>query len=258
MNGFARFLRKEALECVRTWRLYVVPGILLFFALTSPLMAQLTPELLKSLGTGQAGVVITIPEPTWRDAYLQWVKNLSQIGTLAVLIASAGLVATERASGTAALVLTKPVSRTGFVVAKYVVQLALIAIAAALGSVVVWAGTLLLFDTAPIAPLATATALWLAFAALLIAIAVLLSSAFSTLAAAGLGFVAFAILATGAAWGPTNRNGPSGLLGMSSAAIGPNAQIEPLWPVITALCTSCWRDAAACGVGVDWLYTSCH
>ena len=32
MNGFAPFLRKEFNETIRTWRLWVLPGFLLFSA----------------------------------------------------------------------------------------------------------------------------------------------------------------------------------------------------------------------------------
>jgi len=36
MNGFTVFARKEAREILRTWRVWVLPGILAFFALTGP------------------------------------------------------------------------------------------------------------------------------------------------------------------------------------------------------------------------------
>ena len=36
MSGFRVFARKELREIVRTWRIWVLPGILLFFALTGP------------------------------------------------------------------------------------------------------------------------------------------------------------------------------------------------------------------------------
>jgi ABC-2 type transport system permease protein len=39
------FARKELHEILRTWRIWVLPGIVLFFAITGPLVARFTPEL---------------------------------------------------------------------------------------------------------------------------------------------------------------------------------------------------------------------
>src|SRR5665647_131722 len=47
MSGPVVFARKEALEILRTWRIWVLPGILLFFALTGPVLARFTPDDLR-------------------------------------------------------------------------------------------------------------------------------------------------------------------------------------------------------------------
>jgi len=49
MNGFSAFLRKEVSEILSTWRIWVLPGIVLFFAITGPPLAKFTLELLGSL-----------------------------------------------------------------------------------------------------------------------------------------------------------------------------------------------------------------
>src|ERR1035437_11075744 len=38
MSGFAAFAGKEAREILRTWRIWILPGILLFFALTGQVL----------------------------------------------------------------------------------------------------------------------------------------------------------------------------------------------------------------------------
>ncbi|MBK8647442.1 MAG: ABC transporter permease [Gemmatimonadetes bacterium] len=126
MSGFIPLLAKEFLEIRRTWRLWVVPGILAFFAVTGPIMALLTPRLLASMAAQQPGVVITVPDPTAVDAYAQFVKGLMQMVLLALIIGGGGLVSGERASGTAIMVLTKPVSRAAFILSKLVAELALL------------------------------------------------------------------------------------------------------------------------------------
>ena len=68
MTGFAAFFAKEMLEIRRTWRAWVVPGLLLFFGVTSPIIALVTPSLLASVAGSQPGLVIQLPEPTAADA----------------------------------------------------------------------------------------------------------------------------------------------------------------------------------------------
>ncbi len=43
MSSFRAFLGKELREIVRTWRIWVLPGIVLFFAVTGPVIARLPP-----------------------------------------------------------------------------------------------------------------------------------------------------------------------------------------------------------------------
>jgi ABC-2 type transport system permease protein len=129
MSGFTTFLGKELTEIRKTWRIWVIPGMLIFFAITSPIIAQVTPALLGSISKSQPGMVVKIPPPTWRDSYAQYLKSLSQMVLIAVVITGAGAVSGERSSGTAILTLTKPVSRAGFVLAKILSQAGLLIVA---------------------------------------------------------------------------------------------------------------------------------
>jgi ABC-2 type transport system permease protein len=110
-DGIRRVSRKELTEIRRTWRLWVIPGMLVFFGVTSPIIAALTPALVKSVAASQPGVVMRVPTPRALDAYAQFLKNLDQFMLIAVIIAGAGVVSGERGSGTAILALTKPLSR---------------------------------------------------------------------------------------------------------------------------------------------------
>ena len=170
IDGYLRFLRKELAEIVRTWRLPVLAGIVLFFALTGPLTALFTPALLKSMQASQPGVIIQLPEPIWRDAYAQWIKNLSQIVSFVVIIVAAGSVAGEVSSGTALLVLTKPVSRKAFVLAKATALAALLGFVTIVGTALTQIETLVIFHRAPAAELWLPTMSWLLFAIVLIAV----------------------------------------------------------------------------------------
>ena len=116
---FLAMLRKELVEQWRSRRLVAVAAVLLFFGFLSPLTAKLLPELMKSLGdTG--GVVIQVPPPTVQDALFQYVKNTSQFGVFLAVLLAMGAVAREKERGTAAMILSKPVSRANFLLGKFV------------------------------------------------------------------------------------------------------------------------------------------
>jgi ABC-2 type transport system permease protein len=235
MTGFGAFLRKEVTEIRRTWRLWVIPGMLVFFGVTSPIIAALTPALVRSMAASQPGVVIQLPAPTALDAYAQFIKNLDQFVLLALVITGAGIVSGERASGTAILVLTKPLSRGAFIVAKIVAQIALVTGATALGTVACLLVTGVVFDGAERARLVTAVAVWLVYASLLIVVMTLCSAAFRSrgaAAGAGLGFYFLTLLVS--SWGPAAHYSFVGLWpALRDALTG-----EPLsvgWPIATAL-----------------------
>jgi len=234
VNVMLRFLGKEFVEIRRTWRGGTILGVLLFFAVLSPLAALATPALVSSITSSQPGVVIKMPDPTYVDSYAQWIKNLSQIGFLLIVFASAGLIANERASGTAALVVTKPISRHLFAWSKYIAQASLVALATIVGTIVVYVGTTLAFGRVPVGPLVAASSAWLAGALLAIALAEALSAAMPTLAAGIAGLVIWGLVGLVGFWEPAVRYSPVGLLGAPSAFLTGDAPALGV-PVLTGL-----------------------
>jgi ABC-2 type transport system permease protein len=245
MTGFGAFLWKEFVEIRRTWRIWVIPGMLVFFGVTSPLIAELTPALVRSMAAAQPGVVIKIPTPTALDGYGQFLKNLNQFVLIAVIIAGAGVVSGERSSGTAVLALTKPLSRRAFVLAKILSQVALLTVATVLGAAACLAVTAAVFGITHPARVAMAMALWLLYASLLIVVMTLFSAGFRSrgaAAGAGLGFYVLTLLLS--AWGPAARYGFVGLLRVMSDALTGKAMSFG-WPVATAVVTIVVGVAAA-------------
>lgn len=142
---FLAVLRKELVEQWRTRRLVVVAAVLLFFGFLSPLSAKLLPDLLKGLGdTG--GVTIEIPPPTVQDALLQYVKNLSQFGVLLAVLLAMGAVAREKERGTAAMILSKPVSRADFLLGKFVALTLVFGLCQILAALACYYYTVVLFE----------------------------------------------------------------------------------------------------------------
>ena len=234
MSGAVMFARKEAQEIVRTWRIWVLPSILLFFALTGPVLARYTPEIVGALAADQLGG-LQIPTPTYLDAYVQWVKNLSQIALFAVIIIYGGLVSGELKSGTATLVLTKPVSRRMFVVVKAGVQSAFVAVLILVGTFLTWGLTAAMFGTAPGAPLWSSALMSLVLSELFIAVMTLMSVLIgSSAGAAGAGLGVYALLSIAAIWKPLIRYSPAGL-GTGAASLAAGGGADTLWPVLTSL-----------------------
>ncbi len=122
MRHLAALLRKEALETIRDPKHLVLFGILAFFGMLSPLTAKLLPDLIRMMSDqpSMAGIVFNLPDPDALTAYEQLLKNMSQMGMLAVMLIFMGAVSQEKAEGTAALVLTKGVSRGMFLLSKWV------------------------------------------------------------------------------------------------------------------------------------------
>lgn len=234
MNSFGIFARKEAIEIIRTWRIWVLPGILLFFALTGPFIARFTPEIIAAVAGAQLGGVV-LPPATYVDAYAGWVKNLSQIGLFAVIIIYGSIVSGEVRSGTAALVLTKPLSRVSFIVAKVAAHSAFVAILVVVGTLVTWGLTLAVFGSAPGGALWSAALVWLAFGILFIAIMTLLSASIgSAPGASGAGLGVFVFFSISAIWRPLGDYSPAGLPGQA-AALASGAHPDVLWSVLTAV-----------------------
>lgn len=247
MRGFGAFLGKELREIARTWRIWVLPGIVLFFALSGPPLAKVTPQILESFAGSQPGVIMQLPTPTYIDSYLSWVKNLSQMMVFAVIIIFGGLVTSETKSGTAVLVLTKPLSRPAFVLAKFTGALILLTGSIVAGALATWGVTQLTFGEAPVGLLVETTAAWLAFGVLLLGVMTLASAWVSSQAgAAGIGIGVWFVLLMLTIWEPAVHYSPAGLVGAASAVVGKTGA-DLTWPLVTGavMVAACVAGAVA-------------
>lgn len=234
MTGLGVFAGKEAREILRTWRLWVLPSIVLLFALTGPVLARFTPQLVGAL-VGNQLQGLKIPEPTYSDAYIQWVKNLSQIVLIAIIIVYAGLVSGEIRSGTAVLVLTKPLSRTAFVTAKAAVHSLFLVCIVAVGALLTWGLTWLIFGSAPAAALWSATGAFLLLGLVFVALMTLLSVLIrSTAGAAGAGLGVYVVLSIAAIWKPLGTYSPAALT-TQPASLAAGKDVAALWPVLISM-----------------------
>ena len=161
-----------------------------------------------------AKIFQALPTPTYLDAYGQWTKNLTQILLIAIIIIYGSLISGEKKSGTAILVITKPVSRQAFVLAKVMVQGLFLSATVLAGTALTWAVTKVAFVDAPPGALWAGTFAWLTLALFFLALMALLSVLFDSQAgAAGIGIGVFALLSISGLWQVMALFSPAALIG---------------------------------------------
>jgi ABC-2 type transport system permease protein len=101
---FWPLLKKELYEQYRTYRTLIAAVILLLLGLSAPILTKLTPELLKSLG---GGITVVMPPQTATDALNAYLKNMTQLPSLMIILLAMGCVADERSRGTAVVIYPK-------------------------------------------------------------------------------------------------------------------------------------------------------
>jgi ABC-2 type transport system permease protein len=234
MSGFGPLLRKEIVEQWRTIRLPITAIVFLLVGLSSPLLARFTPEILKAVAGDQ--IPFVLPPPTAADAVDQLAKNLGQFGGLIAVLLAMGAVATEKERGTAALLLSKPVGRGAFLVAKLVAIGLTLAAATAIAVAGAWFYTLVLFEPLPVLGAAAAAGLqWLTLMAW--ASITFLGSTLtrSSLAAAGFGVVAFIVVEILGALPGLGKFLPTGLGSPARALALGRAGAEPVVPMLATI-----------------------
>jgi ABC-2 type transport system permease protein len=110
-------LKKESTEIIRSKKLLILIIIFAFIAISSPILAKIIPDLLKNT-PNTAGITFNLATPTWHDAIDQLVKNTAQFGLIVIIFMFAGAIAEEKNKKTLEMILTKPISRPHFVLAK--------------------------------------------------------------------------------------------------------------------------------------------
>lgn len=117
MNGFVAFTKKEFTEQLRSYRALILLAVLFVFGMLSPLLAKMMPDLFAHMSL--QGMTIKIPKPTVLDAWGQFFKNISQMGLVVLLLIFSGALPQELSKGTLILPLSKGLSRSAVVAAKF-------------------------------------------------------------------------------------------------------------------------------------------
>ncbi|MFT8889076.1 MAG: ABC transporter permease [Ethanoligenens sp.] len=243
MRRFWLFTVKECVEQVRTFKGIAIFLVLLFFGISSPLMAKLTPDLLKLAVT----VPISIPAPTAADAYAQFFKNVGQIGFLVVLLIASGCVAIEASKGTVRLMLTRGLSRTAFILLKFTCAVLVWSVSYAVAAGLCAVYTVLLFPNGRLSHVVAALfCLWF-FGVLTLAAAVFCSAVSPSYLLSAVGSVVlWGMLLACAAFPILKDDAPSALVSRGLELLNGLAPERLLAPVLWACALTVGLLTAAC------------
>jgi ABC-2 type transport system permease protein len=182
MTGFMPLLKKEITEQIKTYRLLIVGGVFLFFAILDAVTLKFLPEILKASGES---INITMPPVTPAQSLAEFAGNIGQIGVLVVILVAMGMVANERRHGTALLTLSKPVTPLAFVTAKFCAMSLTIVVSVAVSALISFGYTMWLFGASSAAAFTGLVLLMILFLMLCAAVTVLFSSFYRNSLAAG-------------------------------------------------------------------------
>jgi ABC-2 type transport system permease protein len=173
---FRTLLAKEFREQWRTWKMIVFMAVFLITGMISPVLAKYTPELLKMVPNLPAGLADIIPTPTMADSVVQYLKNTEQFGILLVILLTMGVVAQEKERGTAAMLLTKPVSRSAVILAKWLSGMTIVLTGLLADGLACLAYTAVLFEPIPFVAFWTLNLLLLVYLGVYLTIALTAST----------------------------------------------------------------------------------
>lgn len=244
MRTWYLLFRKEMLESVRSYKWIWIPLVFLALGIMNPLTSYYMPEILQASGVSEEAAKL-IPVPTAGEILAKSLSQYNTLGLLVLALAFMGIVASERQSGSAIMVLVKPVSHTGYIMAKWSGMTALTLASVGLGQLGTWYYTNLLFDAIPFSKVAVSYsvfALWMIFViSLVLFLSCLLKSpggvAFLSLAAAAVLSLATSLLGGAMRWSPSRLSAEAGgMLTQDQAGAGIWLPIAVTCLLIAALC----------------------
>jgi len=195
MTTLFTLIRKDLLEQWRTKKILILSIVFLFVAVASPIIAKITPELLKTLSV--PGMTITLPKATYLDSLDQFIKNVSQIALLVLVFVVAGAVSDEKNRKTLEILLTKPVSRTLFILSKFKAYFISIATIFAVSSLLFYVYTVSNFVSFNFWNFALMAGNVLLYILMIVAVTIMASTIVgNSLAAGGIGFISYILFGT--------------------------------------------------------------
>ncbi|MGE5327827.1 MAG: ABC transporter permease [Thiobacillus sp.] len=235
MNTLITMIQKDLLEQWRSKKILIITIVMLFIAISSPIIAKLTPELLKTIDV--PGLVIKLPEPTYHDSIDQFVKNISQIGLLVIVFVVSGAISDEKNRKTLEILLTKPVSRIAFVLSKFKSYFFSISAIFIASTVIFYLYTTYVFGNFNMVNFAILSGNILAYILMIVSITILASAIVkNSVAAGGIGFVSYILFGTIFEMiDSIKKYSPNTIFSNYKAVISGGWHSDLFWPLVTIL-----------------------
>jgi ABC-2 type transport system permease protein len=192
MSQWLTLLQKEILEMWRNFKWIWVSITFILIGVQQPLTSYYMPQILDSLGGLPEGAVIKIPTPTAVEVLIQGLGEYTTLGVLIIVLTTMGIIAAERKSGVAAMILVKPVSYFSFVTAKWAGALLLVWFSFFIGYLATWYYTGILFAWVPVGDFIQAFFYYGLWLTVILTLALFLSASF--LAPGIAGFLSLAVV----------------------------------------------------------------
>lgn len=234
MNQWLTLINKELLEMARNYKLIWVPLTFILLGVMDPLTTYYMPQIIDSVGGLPDGAVINIPTPSANEVFIMSLGEYQTIGILIIALSLMGIIAGERKSGVAQLILVKPVSYISYITSKWASAIILVMISLLLGLLGSWYYIGVLFDFIPFGDFIKTYgmyALWIAF---VITIVIFCSSVFKQPGAAGAVSLALVIIFNlfGSTFSHVMEWSPTQLLPYASQMALSGILQEHAWPAI--------------------------
>jgi len=225
-------LWKEWLEQRRSYRLLAAVIVLAIAGILGPLTAKYLPQMLASMADLPEGLAAMLPAADISMAIGEYSDNLVEFGALLALLLPMAAVVGEKTQGTAALTLSKPISRLSYVGAKFAVQSLTLLLAVVAASAIGYLYVGVLFGWLDPLAFAAANSMYWVYLTVLLSLTILASTlARSTVASAGMAFGALIALGILGSIPAISAYLPSALLAWGRAlALGLPA--EPAWAAL--------------------------
>ena len=126
MKQFMILFKKDFTELYRTKKILIIGVIFILFALASPVIASMLPQLFTAIEVGGEMIEIDVPDPTIVDSQIQFISNVTQICVFTMIIALGGLIVRERRKGLYNNLLNNGVKKSNFILSKIITQVIVI------------------------------------------------------------------------------------------------------------------------------------
>lgn len=148
MNQWIVLYNKELLGMWRNYKWMWVPLVFILLGMMNPVSTYFMPQLLEANGLSKA-VIDALPAQTGADIMMKTLSQYNTLGLLILVLSFMGVVASERQSGSAIMVLVKPVTHLTYITAKWASMLSITIVSFGLGYLATWYYTEILIGSVP-------------------------------------------------------------------------------------------------------------